>query len=262
MAANAPVLYRAALLEGRTDIGVSASGQVVGLIDDIPSCAELIDRIIGQATEVLGRLSGERAMADPAALGGPGPGLPGAGLPGAGLPGTGHGLLAGKTVAGDGGGRAPASGSRPRSAAPTRARRSRSATGMSGGSARRPSGWPSWAGPGTWPQAAGDPCDGDRAGRRSTTSSTPSPPRLGRIDVLVNNVGLGGDGQLVDMTDEQWSRVLDVTLTAHVPCHPGGAAAHGAARQRSHRQQRVRPRLARPGGPGPLRGGEGRASWR
>jgi len=63
MAANAPVLYRSVLLEGRTDIGVSASGQVVGLIDDIPSCAELIDRIVAQATEVLcqltkGRLSG------------------------------------------------------------------------------------------------------------------------------------------------------------------------------------------------------------
>ncbi|HEY6790155.1 MAG TPA: nitronate monooxygenase [Trebonia sp.] len=57
MAANAPVLYRSVLLEGRTDIGVSASGQVVGLIDDIPSCAELIDRIVAQATEVLGRLS-------------------------------------------------------------------------------------------------------------------------------------------------------------------------------------------------------------
>jgi NAD(P)H-dependent flavin oxidoreductase YrpB (nitropropane dioxygenase family) len=63
MAANAPVLYRSVLLEGRTDIGVSASGQVVGLIDDIPSCAELIDRIIVQATDVLcqlntGRLNG------------------------------------------------------------------------------------------------------------------------------------------------------------------------------------------------------------
>ena len=58
MAANAPVLYRSVLLEGRTDIGVSASGQVVGLIDDIPSCAELIDRIVAQATDVLGRLNG------------------------------------------------------------------------------------------------------------------------------------------------------------------------------------------------------------
>ena len=36
---------------------------------------------------------------------------------------------------------------------------------------------------------------------------------LGRIDVLVNNAGLGGTANVVDMTDEQWSRVLDVTLT-------------------------------------------------
>ncbi len=36
---------------------------------------------------------------------------------------------------------------------------------------------------------------------------------LGRVDVLVNNAGLGGFARVVDMTDEQWQRVLDVTLT-------------------------------------------------
>jgi len=36
---------------------------------------------------------------------------------------------------------------------------------------------------------------------------------LGAIDVLVNNAGLGGYAKLVDMTDEQWAKVLDVTLT-------------------------------------------------
>ncbi|MEE8581961.1 MAG: SDR family oxidoreductase [Myxococcota bacterium] len=35
---------------------------------------------------------------------------------------------------------------------------------------------------------------------------------LGRIDVLVNNAGLGGFAKLVDMRDEDWHRVLDVTL--------------------------------------------------
>jgi 3-oxoacyl-[acyl-carrier protein] reductase len=36
---------------------------------------------------------------------------------------------------------------------------------------------------------------------------------LGHVDVLVNNAGLGGFAHVVDMTDEQWGRVLDVTLT-------------------------------------------------
>jgi len=36
---------------------------------------------------------------------------------------------------------------------------------------------------------------------------------FGHLDVLVNNAGLGGTAQLIDMTDEQWSSVLDVTLT-------------------------------------------------
>jgi 3-oxoacyl-[acyl-carrier protein] reductase len=41
---------------------------------------------------------------------------------------------------------------------------------------------------------------------------------LGGIDVLVNNAGLGGTAQVVDMTDEQWARVLDVTLTGTFRC--------------------------------------------
>ena len=40
----------------------------------------------------------------------------------------------------------------------------------------------------------------------------------GRIDVLVNNAGLGGEATLEEMTDEQWSRVLDVTLTGTFRC--------------------------------------------
>lgn len=53
MAANAPMLYRSALLEGKTDTGVMATGQVVGLIDDLPSCQELIDRVMAEAAAVL-----------------------------------------------------------------------------------------------------------------------------------------------------------------------------------------------------------------
>ncbi len=35
---------------------------------------------------------------------------------------------------------------------------------------------------------------------------------LGRVDVLINNAGLGGNAPIVEMTDEQWHRVMDVTL--------------------------------------------------
>ncbi len=57
MAANTPMLLKAALVDGRVDSGVMASGQVVGVIDDLPTCAELIARIIDEADIVLQRLS-------------------------------------------------------------------------------------------------------------------------------------------------------------------------------------------------------------
>jgi 3-oxoacyl-[acyl-carrier protein] reductase len=38
--------------------------------------------------------------------------------------------------------------------------------------------------------------------------------RMGRIDVLVNNAGLGGQTPVADMTDQQWDSVLDITLTS------------------------------------------------
>ncbi|MGP3957136.1 NAD(P)H-dependent flavin oxidoreductase [Nonomuraea sp. 3N208] len=55
-AANTPVLLRAAMVEGRVDLGVMASGQVVGVIDDLPSCRDLIDRIMAEADAVLSHL--------------------------------------------------------------------------------------------------------------------------------------------------------------------------------------------------------------
>ncbi|ORI19285.1 SDR family oxidoreductase [Rhodococcus sp. 1168] len=42
--------------------------------------------------------------------------------------------------------------------------------------------------------------------------------RMGRIDILVNNAGLGGEVPVVDMTDEQWDRVLDITLNGTFRC--------------------------------------------
>ena len=41
---------------------------------------------------------------------------------------------------------------------------------------------------------------------------------LGGIDVLVNNAGLGGTAELHEMTDDQWSIVLDVTLNGTMRC--------------------------------------------
>ena len=57
MAANTAVLIKKALVEGNTAAGVLPTGQVVGLIDDLPSCQELIDRIIGEAEKVLAGFS-------------------------------------------------------------------------------------------------------------------------------------------------------------------------------------------------------------
>jgi NAD(P)H-dependent flavin oxidoreductase YrpB (nitropropane dioxygenase family) len=57
MAANTPMMLRASMVDGRTDLGTLASGQVAGVIDDLPSCAELVDRIIAQATVVLEQLA-------------------------------------------------------------------------------------------------------------------------------------------------------------------------------------------------------------
>ena len=42
--------------------------------------------------------------------------------------------------------------------------------------------------------------------------------QLGHIDVMINNAGLGGSARIVEMTDEQWSTVLDVTLTGTFRC--------------------------------------------
>ena len=56
LAANTPVLLRAAMVDGRTDVGVMASGQVAGVIDDLPTCAELVERVMAEAEGVLERL--------------------------------------------------------------------------------------------------------------------------------------------------------------------------------------------------------------
>lgn len=56
MAANAPMLTRAALVEGRLDAGVLPTGQVVGVIESLPTVAEIVRGIIDEAEATLARL--------------------------------------------------------------------------------------------------------------------------------------------------------------------------------------------------------------
>jgi NAD(P)H-dependent flavin oxidoreductase YrpB (nitropropane dioxygenase family) len=56
MAANTPVLLRAAMADGRPEAGLMPAGQVAGLIDDLPSCAELVARIMTDAEQRLASL--------------------------------------------------------------------------------------------------------------------------------------------------------------------------------------------------------------
>jgi NAD(P)H-dependent flavin oxidoreductase YrpB (nitropropane dioxygenase family) len=61
MAANTPMLLRAAMVDGRPDLGLMYSGQVAGLIEDRPSCAELISRVMADAEA---RLAGLGSLTD------------------------------------------------------------------------------------------------------------------------------------------------------------------------------------------------------
>ena len=49
MAANAPMMLQRTVVEGRPDEGVMPSGQVAGIIDDVPSCEALVASIMGDA---------------------------------------------------------------------------------------------------------------------------------------------------------------------------------------------------------------------
>jgi NAD(P)H-dependent flavin oxidoreductase YrpB (nitropropane dioxygenase family) len=56
MAANAPMLTKAALVDGRPEVGVLPTGQVAGVLEDLPAVADVIDRIMREAGETLARL--------------------------------------------------------------------------------------------------------------------------------------------------------------------------------------------------------------
>ena len=57
MAANAPMLTRATMVDGHPEVGILPTGQCVGVVDDLPSCAELIERIVAEAGAALDRLA-------------------------------------------------------------------------------------------------------------------------------------------------------------------------------------------------------------
>jgi NAD(P)H-dependent flavin oxidoreductase YrpB (nitropropane dioxygenase family) len=53
LAANTPTMLKAGLVEGDTSAGVLAAGQVVGVLEDLPTCAELVDRVVTEAADRL-----------------------------------------------------------------------------------------------------------------------------------------------------------------------------------------------------------------
>jgi len=59
MAANAPMLTKATMADGQTEIGIMPTGQICGAIDHVPSVAELLAEISHEAEDVLNRLSRE-----------------------------------------------------------------------------------------------------------------------------------------------------------------------------------------------------------
>jgi len=74
----------------------------------------------------------------------------------------------------------------------------------------------------------GIPCDvTDEASVQNLFSAAIA--ECGHLDVLVNNAGLGGTAELHEMTDDQWSIVLDVTLNGTMRC-TRAALAHMYAR--------------------------------
>jgi NAD(P)H-dependent flavin oxidoreductase YrpB (nitropropane dioxygenase family) len=57
MAANAPMLIKATLVDGNAGTGVLPTGQVTGVIGELPTVAELLERIEGEARATLARLA-------------------------------------------------------------------------------------------------------------------------------------------------------------------------------------------------------------
>lgn len=57
LAANAPMMTKATMVDGDAQVGILPTGQVVGAIEDLPKVADLLERIMSEAEECLERLS-------------------------------------------------------------------------------------------------------------------------------------------------------------------------------------------------------------
>ncbi|HEY6557674.1 MAG TPA: nitronate monooxygenase [Polyangiaceae bacterium] len=63
MAATAPMMTKASMVDGRADVGILPTGQVVGVIDELPAVSELIERIMSQARATLESLTAAKGKA-------------------------------------------------------------------------------------------------------------------------------------------------------------------------------------------------------
>ncbi|MGQ0432256.1 MAG: NAD(P)H-dependent flavin oxidoreductase, partial [Microthrixaceae bacterium] len=57
LAANAPMLIKATMVDGKPEVGILPTGQVTGVIDELPTVAELLARILAEAETTLDRLA-------------------------------------------------------------------------------------------------------------------------------------------------------------------------------------------------------------
>jgi hypothetical protein len=60
MAANAPMMTRASMVDGKPEVGILPTGQVVGVLDELPGVAEVIEQIAREAEATLERLTSHR----------------------------------------------------------------------------------------------------------------------------------------------------------------------------------------------------------
>ena len=159
MAANAPMLIKATMVDGKPEVGVLPTGQVTGVIGELPTVAELLDRIVAEA---------EATLEAPPATAADGPDLVGRR---GGLPGRGPSLAdhePGRVAGG------------PRRRAALGRHRARASPSTSSGSAgSSPTGWAvvSWPPEPRRPRAPR--CGSGSSSRRSTTgpAARPASPR-------------------------------------------------------------------------------------